>query len=106
MHKVSVREINAIVRPMVLFIHTNEIKPMELAEAYTDPTKNHRYHGDTPPLGTHKSLLHLPLPDTSVSPAEPPICPRVETRDAAVLARTGYLPDVCLQGANIIIYRV
>ena len=50
--EVSEGEINTIVQPMVFFSHTNELEIPELANADTDPTKNHQYNGASPPLIT------------------------------------------------------
>ena len=39
MHEVSYGEIGAIVRPMVLFTHTNYLKHLEISDAKTKPTE-------------------------------------------------------------------
>ena len=58
MYEVLVEEINSIVVSTVLFTHTNQIKITELADAKTDPTKNHQDNGTMPPLGTQPSSPH------------------------------------------------
>ena len=40
MYKVFVEDINDIVRPKMLFTHTNELETPYLADAETEPTKN------------------------------------------------------------------
>ena len=60
-HKISEGDINAIVRPTVLFSHTNELKTPDLVDADTNPDENLQDNGALPPLGTQSSLLHSPL---------------------------------------------
>ena len=61
MHEVSEGEIDAIVRPMVIFSHTDELEIPELAEAKSNPPKNLQDNGATPAVGTQPHLLHSPL---------------------------------------------
>ena len=65
MHKVSVGEINAIIRPTVLFYHTNELKTTKLAVNGTDLTKNVQDNSATLPVDTQPSSPHSPVEDTS-----------------------------------------
>ena len=58
MYKVFVEDINDIVRPKMLFTHTNELETPYLADAETEPTKNNQGNGAVPPLVTQTSLLH------------------------------------------------
>ena len=106
MYKVLLEEINAILRLTLLFNHTKKFEITELANAKTDPTKNHQYNGDTPPLGTQPCSLHSPLTYTLVTPVYPPPCPRFEAIYDAFIARSGDLPDVCLLGADKILFGV
>ena len=55
-HKVSEGEIDAIVRPTVLFSHNDKLKIPELVDAETDPPENLQDNGATPPVGTQPSL--------------------------------------------------
>ena len=105
-HEVSEGDIDAIARPTVLFSHTNELKIPELVNAETNPLKNLQYNGATPPVNTHTYLPQSPPEDTSFASSEPPPCPCIEAGEAALQARTGDLPDVCLLGANYMIYGV
>ena len=91
---------------MVLFTHTNKLEIPKIADAETNPTKNHQDNGATSQLGTQPSSSHSSLTDTSVAPAKPPPIPHVEAGDVAVLGRGGDLPDVCLLGANVMIFGV
>ena len=106
MHKVWVREIIATVWPMVIFSHTNELEITELANAKTDPTKNIQDYGSTTPIRTYPSLPHSTLEDNSVSPAEPPPCPHVESVEASPQAHVGDLPDVQLLGSDDMLFGV
>ena len=102
MHKVSEGEINAIVRPTVLFSHIDEIKIPELADAdadadaETDPPENLQDIGATSPVSTQPYPPHSPLEDTLVASAKPPPCHRVWSGDASLQAREVDLWDVCL----------
>ena len=51
----TMHEIDAIIRPTVLFTHTNNLKPTELADAESNPTEKHQDNGATPPLNTQPS---------------------------------------------------
>ena len=77
MHEVSEVEIDAVAQPMAIFTQLNKLKPMELADAETDLTQNHRSNGALPPLGTQAYLPHLPLTETSVALDNPSICPHL-----------------------------
>ena len=78
----------------MLFIHTNELKIMDIANAETNTTEYHQDNGATPLLGTQTYSPHSPLTYTSVAPAEPPPRPLIESRDADALACVGYLLNV------------
>ena len=106
MHEVSEGELDTNTRPMVVFSHTDELKIPELAAAETDPPKNYQDNGATPPVNTQPSPPHSPPEDTSVASDEPPPRPRVEAGDAALQAHEGDLPDVCLLGADYMLYGV
>ena len=100
MHEVSEGDMDAIVRP------TNEFEITELAVAETELPQNLQYNGATLPVRTQTPPPHSPPEDTSVSSAKPPPCPRFKDRYAAPQACAGDLPDVCLLGANYMIYGV
>ena len=91
---------------MVLFSHTNEIEIPELADAKTNPPKNLKDHGTTPPVGTHPSSSYSLLEYTSVALAEPPPCPLVEAGDIALQASPGDLLDVRLLGDDNMLFSV
>ena len=61
MYKVSEGEIDAIVRPTVIFYHTKQLGILELANAETDPYKNLQDNGATLPVGTKPLLPHSSL---------------------------------------------
>ena len=84
MHDVSEGELGTIVRPEVLFYHTNELEIPELANAKTDLPENHQDNGATPLVDTQPFLLYSPPQDTLVASAEPPPHPRIKARDAAI----------------------
>ena len=58
MHEVLEGEIGTIIRPTVLFSHTNEIEITELADAETDPPKNHQNNSATLPVNTNPNPSH------------------------------------------------
>ena len=58
MHEALVEDTNAIVRPTVLFTHTNKLKIPELANVETNMTKKHQDNGATPPLSIQPYLPH------------------------------------------------
>ena len=64
MHKVLEEEIDAIVRPTVLFSYTSELEIPELTDDDTDLPQNLQKNGTTPPVGTQPSSLKSPLEDT------------------------------------------
>ena len=103
-HEVSPGEIDAILRPTVLFSHTNKLKILDLADADTDPTKNLQDNGTMLPVETHPSLPHSPLEDTLVALEEPPAYPRVGDGYAALQACMGDLTDVLLLGADNMLF--
>ena len=88
----------------MIFSHTDELEIPKLANAKTDPAKNIQGNGAMPLVVTHPSSSLSPLEDTLVALAKPPPCPRVESIDAALQERTGDLPNVCLLGADYMIY--
>ena len=98
MHEVLEGEIDAIVRPTVLFSHTDELEIPELAEADTKPPENLQGNSTTIPLGTQPLSPQSPLEDTLVSLDEPLPCPWVKAGDADLQARTEELLDVRLLG--------
>ena len=106
MHEASEGVINAIVQPAVIFSHTNELKIPELADAETDPIKNLKENGATPPVGTHPSLPHPPLEYILVSLAEPPPCPCFEDGDAYLQERAEDFLDVRLLGSDYMLYGI
>ena len=52
MHEVLEGEINAIIRPTVLFPHTDEFKIPELVDTETNLLENLQDNGAMPPVGT------------------------------------------------------
>ena len=90
----------------MLIYHINEIGIPELSDAKTDPTKNLQDNGAKPLVGTKPSFTHSPLEDTLVAPDKPPPCSHIESGDAALQARMGYLPDVCLLGADDMLFSI
>ena len=58
------------------------------------------------PLGTQSSLPHSSLEYTLVSPDNPPSCPRVKSRDAALQARVGDILYVFLLVVDYILFGV
>ena len=106
MHEVAESKLVKIARPTVLFSRIYELELPELDDAETNPPENHQDNGATPPVNTHPSPPHSLLRDALVSPAAPPLHPRVEAVDAALKAREGDYPDVRLLGANYMLYGV
>ena len=78
-------------RPTMLSPHTDKLKIPELPNAKTKPMENLQENGATPPVGTQISSPHSLLEDTSIASVEPPPCPRVMARDAALQARGIFL---------------
>ena len=91
---------------MVLLSRTDELKIPNLANAKTDSPGNYQYNGATLPVNTQPSLPYSPLEDTLVASAVPPPRPRVEADNSDLQARDGDLPDVCLLGADYMLYGV
>ena len=79
---------------------------MKLDEPETEATKNHRYNGAMPPIGTKASSPNSPLTENSVDPDKPPSCPRIYSGDSSVLACVVDLLEVRLQGANTMLFGV
>ena len=105
-HEVLEGELDAITRPTVLFSHTNELEIPDLADAETDPPKNHQDNSATPPVNTQSSPPHSPPEDTLVSSSDPSPRPHVEAGNSDLQACKGYLPDVRLLGTNYLVYEV
>ena len=99
-------DINSIVQSIELFSHTDKLEIPELVDAETYPPKNLQYYGATTLVGTQPFLLYYLLEDTSVASSEPPTCPRFEARYAALQESAEDLLDVCLLGANDMLFSV
>ena len=106
MYDILVEDINAIVQPTVFFTHINELKILDIANNETNPNEKYQDNGTTPLLSTQPPLPHSPLIDTSIAPADSLPHPRVEAGDATVIARVGDLLNVCLLGADDMLFRV
>ena len=98
--------IDAIAQLTVILSHTNELEIPELADDKTNPPENHKDNGATTPVNTQPPPSHLPLEDTLVDSAEPPIRPCIEAVNTALQLQEGYLPDVRLFGASYMLYGV
>ena len=90
----------------MIFEHTNELKISDISNADTNQTENHQDKGATPPLGTHPSLINLPLEDTLVALSKTLSRPRVNAGEANLQLRAGDLPDVRFLGSNYILFGV
>ena len=84
MHEVLEGDIDTIVRPTLLFSHTNELKIPELANAKTNPPKKLQDNGAILPIGTQPSLPHSPLEDTPIALTNNPPLSQVEAGDATL----------------------
>ena len=84
----------------------DQLKLPELKDTETDPLENHQENGATPPVNTQPYLPHLPMEDALVTPAAPPPRPRVKAGDAALQAQDGDLSDICLFGADYMLYGI
>ena len=106
MHEVAEGDLVKLAGPMVIFSRIDELKLPDLDNAKTDPPENHQDNGATPLVNTYPSPLHSPLEYTLVASVAPPPCPHVEVGNAVLQSREGDLPDVCLLGANYMLYGV
>ena len=70
---------------------------MNLVNAKTVPSENHKENGNIPPLGTQLFSPHSPLTDNPVALYDTPPRPCVEARDDFLLARKADLGEkMCL----------
>ena len=90
----------------MLFSCIDKFKLPELDDANTNPSENHQDNGDMPPVNTQPSTPHSPLEYASVASAAPPPHPRAKASNTNLQARDGDLPDVCLLGAEYMLYGV
>ena len=104
MNEVTVRKLVELTEPTVLFSRIDKLELPELDNAETDPQENHQDNGAMPTVDTQPSPSHSTLEDASVAPAVPPPHPCVKAGSATLQAQEGDLPDVCLLGADYMLY--
>ena len=105
-HEVSEGELVEHAQPTVLLSCIDELEISELDNAKTDPPENHQVNRTTPPVNTQPSLPHFPLEDAYVALAPLPPCVLIEAVNATLQAQEVDLPDVCLLGADYMLYGV
>ena len=64
MYQVLEGYLDPISQPTVILSHTDKLKLLELADADTDPPKNHQDNGAMSPVNTQPYLPNSPLEET------------------------------------------